>query len=193
MREIAMNVSLTLLLIFTSREGENSAFSRYPRRIPFFAVALCLILSAAVMGQESEVIEQILAPASSSSIRKTEGAIVELKDGRLLLGYTDFYTVSPNDDAPARILGRHSSDLGKTWGPAFTIVENTAKMNVMSVSLLRLQSGEVALAYMFKDSHEDCYILYRLSQDEGKTFSEPVKITPRKSFWVMNNDRLVQL
>ncbi len=188
-----MNVSLTPLLSFTSPDVEKSVFSRHPRRIRFFAFALFLILSAAAMGQESDVIEQILAPASSSSIRKTEGAIVELRDGRLLLGYTDFYTASPNDDAPARILGRHSSDLGKTWGPAFTIVENTAKMNVMSVSLLRLQSGELALAYMFKDSHEDCSILYRLSQDEGKTFSEPVKVTSRRSFWVMNNDRLVQL
>ena len=66
-------------------------------------------------------------------------------------------------------------------------------MNVMSVSLLRLQSGELALAYMFKDSHEDCSVMYRLSRDEGKTFAEPKKITPQKSFWVMNNDRLVQL
>jgi len=32
-----------------------------------------------------------------------------------------------------------------------------------------------------------------VSRDEGKTFSEPITITPRKSFWVMNNDRLVQL
>src|SRR4051795_7620016 len=129
-----MNVSLTPLLSFTSPDVENSVFSRHPRRIRFFAFALFLILSAAAMGQESDVIEQIIAPASSSSIRKTEAAIVELRDGRLLLGYTDFYTVSPDDDAPARILGRYSSDLGKTWGPAFTLVENTAGMNVMSVS-----------------------------------------------------------
>jgi sialidase-1 len=154
---------------------------------------LWLALSAPCLPQGSEFTDQVVAPASSSSIRKTEAAMVALKDGRLLLGYTDFYTVSPDDDAPARILGRHSSDLGKTWGPAFTLVENTAKMNVMSVSLLRLQSGELALTYMFKDSHEDCSVLYRRSRDEGKTFSEPVKMTPRKSFWVMNNDRLLQL
>lgn len=162
-------------------------------RIRFVIAGLYLALSAIAVSQGPDVNEQILAPASSSSIRKTEAAIVELKDGRLLLAYTDFYTVSPNDDAPARILGRHSSDLGKTWGPTFTIVENTAKMNVMSVSLLRLQSGELALTYMFKNSHEDCSVLYRLSRDEGKTFSEPIEITPHKSFWVMNNDRLVQL
>ena len=74
-------------------------------RIKFPIVALCLLLSTSALPQVADVIEEILAPASSSSIRKTEAAIVELKDGRLLLGYTDFYTVSPNDDAPARIPG----------------------------------------------------------------------------------------
>ena len=158
-----------------------------------------VLIGAPLAGQVSPqsepggIIDQIICPASSSSIRKSEAAIVELNDGRLLLCYTDFYTVSPDDDAPARILGRHSSDRGQTWTKPFTIVENTAKMNVMSVSLLRLQSGEIALTYMFKDSQEDCSVLFRLSVDEGQTFSEPVKITPRKSFWVMNNDRLVQL
>ena len=49
------------------------------------------------------------------------------------------------------------------------------------------------MAYMFKNSHEDCSVMYRVSRDEGKTFAEPITITPQKSFWVMNNDRLVQL
>jgi len=58
------------------------------------------------------------------------------------------------------------------------------------------------LTYMFKNSHEDpkgpheppdSSVLFRVSRDEGKTFSDPVTITPRRSFWVMNNDRLVQL
>src|SRR3954453_9558853 len=113
----------------TLATSSNSPASGFPVRIELTIIGLCLVLSTSALPQVADVIEQILAPASSSSIRKTEAAIVELKDGRLLLGYTDFYTVSPNDDAPARILGRHSSDLGKTWGPAFTLVENTAKMN----------------------------------------------------------------
>ena len=166
---------------------------------------ICLILSLLVLSTmlgSDGVLELIVAPASSSSVRKTEACIVELKDGRLLLAYTDFYTTSPRDDGPARIRGRHSSDLGRTWTPPFTLVENTAKVNVMSVSLLRLQSGELAMTYMFKNSHEnrdqpfvppDCSVLFCISQDEGKTFGPPVTITPRQSFWVMNNDRLVQL
>ena len=149
------------------------------------------------------IIDQVVCPASSSSSRKSEASILELKDGRLLLAYTDYYTVSPYDDAPARISAKYSSDLGKTWAERFTLIENTANMNVMSVSLLRLQSGDVALVYMFKNSRErgpeslrtapDCRVLFRLSHDEARTFSEPVEITPTRSFWVHNNDRLVQL
>ncbi len=166
------------------------------------AVLTIVALAGSGLLAADGVFETILAPASSSSVRKTEAAIVALKDGRLLLAYTDFYTVSPKDDAPARIRGRHSSDLGRTWSAPFTIVENTARVNVMSVSLLRLRSGEIALTYMFKNSHEDpsgppepadCSVLFRVSSDEGKTFSEPVAITSRRSFWVVNNDRLVQL
>jgi predicted neuraminidase len=154
---------------------------------------VCIAVWTPALPQADGILDKIICPATSSSVRKSEASIIELKDGRLLLAYTDFYTVSPDDDAPARILGRYSSDLGQTWSAPFTVVENTAGMNVMSVSLLRLRSGEVALAYMFKNSDEDCSVLFRLSRDEGRTFSEPVKITPRKSFWVMNNDRLVEL
>ena len=171
---------------------------------------LCWIPGLAMMAASSgglfaadEGFERILAPATSSSTRKTEASVVELKDGRLLLAYTDFYTVSPRDDAPARIMAKHSSDGGLTWSAPFVLVENTARQNVMSVSLLRLASGELAMTYMFKNSQErvgepdplgpDCSVLFRTSRDEGKTFSAPVTITPQRSFWVMNNDRLVQL
>jgi hypothetical protein len=139
------------------------------------------------------VLEQIVCAASGTSERESDAAIVELHDGRLLLGYTDFYTSSPDDDAPARIRRRFSTDSGRTWSDPLTMVENTAGRNVMSVSLLRLRSGKLALTYMFKDSHQDCAILFRVSADEARHFSDAVRITPRKSFWVMNNDRLVQL
>jgi len=159
--------------------------------------------SPAISSDSGEIIDQIICPSSSYSSRKSEASILELRDGRLLLAYTDYYTVSPYDDAPARISAKYSSDLGKTWGARFTLIENTAKMNVMSVSLLRLQSGDIALAYMFKNSAErgpeslrsapDCRLLFRVSRDEAQTFSDPIEITPTRSFWVHNNDRLMQL
>ena len=161
----------------------------------FGALSALIVGRRALHAEESsgEIIDQMVCPPNSSSVRKSEADILELNDGRLLLVYTDFYTASGDDDAPAQINGRYSSDMGKTWTEPFTIVKNTAKQNVMSASLLRLKSGEIALAYMYKDSDADCSILFRTSHDEGRTFSDPTKVTPRKSFWVMNNDRLVQL
>jgi len=41
----------------------------------------------------------------------------------------------------------------------------------MSVSLLRLQNGEIALFYLLKNSEQDCRPVMRLSRDEGTTWS----------------------
>ena len=141
----------------------------------------------------NDIVGHLVCPSKSSGVRKTEASIIELRDGRLLLAYSDFYTVSSDDAAPARISGRYSSDMGKSWTEPFTIIQNTAKKNVMSVSMLRLNSGEIALAYLYNESDEDGAVLFRTSRDEARTFSEPIKVSPRKSVWVMNNDRLVQL
>jgi|SRR5581483_4557286 len=156
--------------------------------------------SATSMGDSGPVVpvgkggfEQIVCPAAKPRLRQTEASMVELPKGRLLLAYSDFYAELTHDDAPARISAKYSDDLGKTWSRPVTLVKNTAAMNVMSVSLLRLRSGELAMAYMFKNSHADCSVLYRISTDDGQSFSDPVQITRRKSFWVMNNDRLIQL
>jgi hypothetical protein len=67
-------------------------------------------------------------------------------------------------------------------------------MNVMSVSLLRLASGEIALFYLRKTSEEDCRPMMCLATDEAKTWSEPkCCITDEVGYYVLNNDRAVQL
>jgi len=67
-------------------------------------------------------------------------------------------------------------------------------MNVMSVSLLRLQSGEIALFYLRKNSDSDCIPMLRISKDETLTWGDPVKcITDREGYFVLNNSRVVQL
>ena len=74
------------------------------------------------------------------------------------------------------------------------VVENEGGMNVMSVSLLRLQNGEIALFYLRKNSTEDCIPMMRISKDEARTWSDPIPcITDRKGYFVLNNDRVVQL
>ena len=127
--------------------------------------------------------------------RNSEGAFMPLKDGRIMFAYSRYYGTSSSDHATADIAVRYSSDKGATWTDKDEIiVKNHGGMNVMSVSLLRLQSGEIALFYLLKNSKSDCRPVMRRSFDEGKTWSEPTMcITDEVAYFVLNNDRVIQL
>ena len=130
---------------------------------------------------------------SKENPRNSEGDIIELKDGRLCLIYTRF-TGGGDDDAAADLAMRTSSDRGRTWSDDKIVVRHTGGLNVMSVSLVRLASGEIALFYLRKTSQEDCRPLMCLSTDEAQTWSEPILcITDEVGYYVLNNDRAVQL
>ena len=73
---------------------------------------------------ENSAFELVVAPATDASPRNGEAAIVHLKGGGLLLGWTEFYAGSGADQAPARLVGRTSQDGGHTWGPKYTLVED---------------------------------------------------------------------
>jgi len=134
----------------------------------------------------------LVCPTAEGNPRNTEGSIVELKDGRLLLAYSHFYG-GAQDHGSARIAGKVSSDGGRTWGEAFTVQENTGRQNVMSVSLLRLASGRIGLFYLVKNGDDDLKLMMRTSSDEAKTWSETVCATPEDGYNIVNNDRVVQL
>jgi len=130
---------------------------------------------------------------SADNPRNSEGDFIRLKDGRILFVYTHF-TGGHGDHASAYLAGRFSDDGGKTWTTEdIVILPNEGKMNTMSVSLLRLQSGKIALFYLRKNSEADCIPYMRISTDEAKTWSEPVRCIDRVGYYVMNNDRVVQL
>jgi len=74
-----------------------------------------------------------------------------------------------------------------------TLQPNVGKQNVMSASLLRLASDEIALVYVVKNSSSDCKGYLRLSRDEGRTWTQPVSVTPGPGYHCIHNDRLVQL
>ena len=133
-----------------------------------------------------------VAPPGADNPRNTEGDIVELKDGRLLLVYTRFRG-STSDAANADLYGMYSSDSGRIWDKPFLVKENDAQQNVMSVSLLRLKSGDLMLGYLRKNSDRDCRFVLRRSSDEGKTWGPEVLVTEPTSYYVVNNARVVQL
>ena len=134
-------------------------------------------------------------PPGPDNPRNSEGAFLPLRDGRILFAYSRYYGDSSNDNAPADIAARYSSDNGRTWTTNDEIiVRNEGGLNVMSVSLLRLQSGEIALFYLRKNSTTDCRPVLRRSFDEGRTWGEPTDcITDEVGYYCLNNDRVIQL
>ena len=160
---------------------------------------LLLALSVAVLAASADPAQGLkvaleLKPGPDNP-RNSEGAFMPLKDGRIMFAYSRYYGNSAHDHASADIAARYSSDQGATWTDKDEIiVKNHGGMNVMSVSLLRLQSGEIALFYLLKNSTSDCRPVMRRSFDEGKTWSEPAHcITDEVGYYVLNNDRVIQL
>lgn len=158
----------------------------------------CLVAGEArkTGAQDSGKIERVLQlPSTANNLRNSEGDFITLKDGRLLFVYTHF-TGGAADHSSAYLAGRYSLDRGKTWSQKDqTIIENDGNQNIMSVSLLRLQSGEIALFYTRKNSLQDLLPVMRISKDESISWSEPVEIIPPKhiGYYVLNNDRVIQM
>jgi Neuraminidase (sialidase) len=125
--------------------------------------------------------------------RNSEGAFVRLTDGRLLFVYTHF-TGGASDAGAAHLAGRHSDDNGATWsGTDHRVLDNEGLQNTMSVSLLRLNDGNIALFYLRKNSDADCRPYLRVSTDEGATWGEPTLCIAPMGYFVVNNDRVIQL
>lgn len=170
---------------------------RILRRIAWMwlMASLCIIASAQPTGEEAPVRKVLQLPPGPDNPRNSECAFVTLRDGAILMVYSHFYGSSSSDYGNARLASRISRDGGRTWSDSDrVVVSNEGGMNVMSVSLLRLQDGRIALFYARKNAHADCIPMVRYSGDEAATWSgaRPC-ITDVPGYYVLNNDRVVQL
>jgi len=162
---------------------------------------LLLILATGIQaGISAFAAEPFNTPQNSISItveptkehpRSSEGGFATLTSGRIIFCYTQFYGGGA-DHSPARIVRIHSDDEGRTWSQPVVVVENVGGNNVMSVSLLRLASGKLAMFYLLKNSWIDCRPQMRLSTDDGETWAEAKCILDAPGYFVMNNDRVIQ-
>jgi Neuraminidase (sialidase) len=167
------------------------------RGVKIFLSAIMLVGGAApALAGEADTMQKIvLLPPGPDNPRNSEGDFITLRDGRIMFIYTHF-TGGAGDHAAAHLAARFSEDGGKTWSERdAVIVPNEGKWNVMSVSLLRLADGRIALFYLEKNSTKDCRPVVRISSDEAKTWSEPVQIVPdaEVDYYVLNNDRVIEL
>ena len=159
-----------------------------------FSGILALLFTAGfALAQVNEVTLKV--EPGPNNPRNSEGDFVTLKDGSILFVYSHFTGQSGGDFGNAYLAGRFSKDNGKTWtSEDVSIVKQEGDMNVMSVSLLRLKNGKIALFYVVKNSVKDCIPYMRISSDEAKSWSKPIKcITDRPGYFVLNNGRVIQL
>jgi sialidase-1 len=142
--------------------------------------------------RDERVKEVLSLPPADDNPRNSEGDIIQMRDGKLLLAYSHF-TAGSGDNARAHIAARWSADAGLIWGADLVMFPREGAMNDMSVSLLRLASGSIAIFYLVKNSMRDCRAFMRISHDEAQSWSDPKLVTPRAGYHVVNNARVVQL
>lgn len=151
-----------------------------------------VVAAGAPAGRGAVVLE---LPPGPGNPRNSEGAFLGLADGSVLFVYSHFQGAAASDHAKARLAARTSTNGGATWSDATLLAtpgEETA-MNVMSASLLRLGNGDVGLFYLLRRSWHDLRMYLRRSDDEGRTWGEPVSCMPVRGYHVVNNDRVVRL
>ena len=109
--------------------------------------------------------------------RHSEGDLVVLSDGSLLLVWSDYHAGKGWDDSPARLSARRSTDGGRTWSPKWTVVEDEHDTNVMSASLQNL-GDELLLVYLdLLPGMPAKGMVARRSGDGGRTWSAAAAIT----------------
>ncbi len=129
--------------------------------------------------------------------RHSEGAFLRLKDGRIFFVYSRFEGGS-NDDSPCNLVGMYSSDEGETWTEPQVLIDARRDYginNVMSVSLLQMNNGDIGMFYIVKQKPAVSRIMLSRSNDGGKTFYSHTECTlpDRPGYYVLNNERVIRL
>jgi sialidase-1 len=130
---------------------------------------------------EDDAIVGYLHYATPQCPRASEGDIIVTKDGDLLAVYSHYYAGEGHDGSPARLVGRISKDGGGTWCEPWTVADRDegSQGNVMSVSLLRAQNGDLLMAYYDRTPDMPAKgMVLRRSSNEGKTWSKRIVVTP---------------
>lgn len=141
-------------------------------------------------------ITQELIPKSGNP-RNSEGAFIRLDDGGILYAYSRYCGTSGGDEADCDIAALFSYDNGESWtSPQIIIKASQFKVkNVMSVSLLRMNNGDIGLFYCVKLLEGGSNYALSRSNDNGKSFYQTTTCLDDvvKGYYVMNNDRVERL
>ena len=151
--------------------------------LPFAATAQTPPAKAPTEGKKSIVTVSASTPKLP---RKSEGDVIELKDGRLLLISMEFGG-DGNDFAITRLVAHESADGGRTWA-GHRLITDTAPgdVNVYSPNLIRAQDGGILLLFMRQHRPGSLTNHVWKSTDEGQTFSPLAEFVPKRAFSLCN-------
>jgi|GEM_PF-1506162 len=125
--------------------------------------------------------------------RYSEADVVQLRDGRLLLGVAR--KRGADDFAAGTIIGLFSEDDGLSWSDAPHVIRAPwgDVVDLMSVSFARTRRG-VHLFFLGRGRRAtaDTRVYQMLSTDECKTWGEPARVSTRAGYHVVNNARVIR-
>lgn len=162
------------------------------------SAALLAIGSLTVGAAEPQTF--LVAEANDVNVRHSEGTLVALKDGSLLLAWIEFQKgeggAGGSDFYPAHIVAKTSSDGGLTWGNYRVLAEPAAdERSTFSPNLLRLKNGDILFVFMRQKlgqtgsgSHSRLSTsVAMISRDEGQTFDPLATAVNAKPIIVCNH------
>jgi sialidase-1 len=150
-------------------------------------------MSECLNGGESRTLFEDLGPVTAmptGTYRGMTGSIVKLKDGSLL------WALPALGDAPLTgIVGRISTDGGRTWGKSFSMQPGVPGVEeLICPNLRRLPSGELLFFYtMLIHGETYAHTYVRRSGDEGRSWSHPLCATPYPGGRYTQPDKIIQL
>ena len=132
-------------------------------------------------------------PPSFSNARNSEGDFIALDDGAIAFVYTRFRGRS-EDGGIADLALSVSADGGETFSPEKIILtpEECDAINIMSVTLLKMQDGAIGLFYLKKFVGMQCKLFLRKTRD-FTSFSDEICCITENGYYTVNNDRVVRL
>lgn len=130
--------------------------------------------------------------------RNGEGAFIRLKNQSIMFAFSEFLDGTGTDEDDARISALFSYDEGETWQDKRVLFKKEKDaMNIMSVSLMRLMDGSLAIFYGEKYIQENGMITdkwyMKVSRDEGENWEKEVRCFSEDGYHVINNDRVIRL
>ena len=134
-------------------------------------------------------------PPITQNPRNSEGAFLRGKRGEIFFAYSRYRGDSFHDHACCDIAMITSCDEGKTWSEP-RIIANASDYgveNIMSVSAMVQQNGDLAFYYLIKEKDGGTTIGRSVSTDGSSFTSERCRANFPTNYYVVNNDRLVRL